>query len=310
MQPPQHAVTQQRLAAAYDLSRAAVQRARERTAAARQRATEIRHALWDAQHGDCGAAYDCVRTRATELTAAEALRAVEERDRFLAVVSHELRHPVNATIAALRVMDLGGEDGPKARTVLHRQLLLISKLLDDLLDLSRLTLKAANLHIRRMEIAPVLESVLARLEPQARSNDQTVTLSLADVPVWVDGDATRLHQVFMNLLSNAIRYTPEGGRIVVTMSAARDTTAIDVSDSGRGMSARELRDTFSPFVRGDGSDGLGIGLAIVRGIVELHGGTVRVASDGRGRGCVFTVTLPLRGAPAPETDHAGTPERR
>jgi signal transduction histidine kinase len=143
----------------------------------------------------------------------------------------------------------------------------------------------------------VLDSVFATVEPIAAQKNQTVTLFLCEEPMWTDGDSIRLHQVFVNLLSNAVRYTPDGGRIHLTATAAPEALTIEVADSGQGMSAKELPEIFKPFVRGDSSEGLGIGLALVNGIVELHGGVIRARSAGRDCGSRFTVTLPRRGAP-------------
>lgn len=215
-------------------------------------------------------------------------------DRYSAIISHELRQPLNAALAAEQLLELGCES-PRAMTVLRRQLLQMGQLLDSLMDMSRVSMKNVDLDRRPVNLREIVERAAETLESARRDKD--LTLDVRDWPseLYVSGDELRLRQVFGNVLSNAIRYTPVGGRIEVVARADAHLVSIDVRDSGKGIPGHEMLKIFEPFSRGanSGTEGLGIGLALVRGLVELHGGSVGVTSDGPGRGSCFTITLPL-----------------
>ena len=235
------------------------------------------------------------RVRLLRIAAEESLRSVREKDRFLATVSHELRQPLNAALAALRLIEVG-DTGAPARAVLHRQLAQMARLVDDLLDMSRLSLDVMDLRLGHVELARVLADAVATVESQLISRELTLVRdqSPSDVCVW--GDESRLRQVFSNLLANAVRYTPAGGRIILLARVERATVVVSVRDTGQGIGADDLSRIFDPFARGaEAKQGLGIGLAVVRAIVELHRGSVVAESPGPGEGSTFTVTLPLCG---------------
>ena len=213
-------------------------------------------------------------------------------DRFWAVVSHELRQPLNAAIVAAQLLEL--ERQPRAMEVLRRQLLQMKQLLDSLTDMSRISMKNVDLDLRPVNLRQILERAVETLDSARRDKDLTLVVRDWPSELFVSGDELRLRQVFGNLLSNAIRYTPRGGRIEVLARTDAQAISVDIRDTGKGVAAHELLKIFEPFSRGadSGGEGLGIGLALVRGLVELHGGSVGVTSDGPGRGSCFTITLP------------------
>ena len=237
-----------------------------------------------------------------QLAADESARSVHEKDRFLAVVSHELRQPLGAAQTALEVLDVSKSDAQaaRARAVLRRQLTQMARLVDDLLEMSRYALQSTELSKTTLDLRHIvqnaLETAAASIAPAALTLDAT----LPPVPQWVDGDEGRLLQVFTNLLSNAVRCTPKGGRITVTVQPDDHLIVVEVADTGRGIDGADLQQVFEPFARGrdNGREGFGIGLALVRGVVERHGGSVAVVSDGRDRGSRFTVVLPSCDPPA------------
>ncbi|MBI3948405.1 MAG: PAS domain-containing sensor histidine kinase [Armatimonadetes bacterium] len=265
--------------------------------------------------------------RDVERLNAELAEASAAKDRFLSVVSHELRNPLSAILAGVQVLCASGEPDPRRRAVLdiiERGVRLQTRLVNDLLDLSRLTQE--RLHLKQEAVD--LESVVreAARAQQADADAAGVALRVAAEPgLRVPGDADRLHQVVLNLLSNAIKFTPKGGRVRVrcfatnarcsesptsnverrTLSAAR----IVVEDTGIGISAELLPRLFEMFRQGEtgGSrrTGLGIGLALVKGLVERHGGRVRAESEGPGKGSRFVVDLPCPGDQETSDERAG-----
>jgi signal transduction histidine kinase/CheY-like chemotaxis protein len=248
------------------------------------------------------------------------LRASDQRkSEFLATLSHELRNPLAPITFALDLLEQNHEGRPDAVRVLRRQVQQLSRLVDDLLDATRLSSNKVQIRRARLDLRPVLQHAVDAVRPEIeRASTHHLTLTLPDEPIWADADAARIAQVVTNLLNNAIRYTPRDGRIAVALGAAGGSAAISVRDSGIGLEATDLHRVFDMFtqIHGPGSGGLGIGLALVKGIVELHGGSVEVRSEGPGKGSEFLVTLPLAdrpAAPAPtETvrSNATTPPRR
>jgi signal transduction histidine kinase len=228
--------------------------------------------------------------------ARELVRASRERDRELGIVAHELRQTLSAALAADRLLAVSTDSQAvdRAHVVLSRQLLHLSELIDSLLEYSQLSLNVASLKQRQVELVQVVSGAVETVSALAAERDHRIEVHYAERPLVVCGDAVRLRQALINLLQNAVRYTPNGGRIDVTVSR-RDTQAcIEVRDTGEGIDRDGLEAIFGSFVRmsAEGS-GLGIGLALVKRIVELHGGTVRATSDGRDRGSTFTVSLPM-----------------
>ena len=246
------------------------------------------------------------------MTEAQAARQAAERaqhlaeaanrakDEFLATVSHELRTPLNAIVGWAHMLRQEGMD----RATMHKAVDTIvrnannqARLINDLLDMSRIVSGRLRLDIQEVELIPVIEAAVdtVRLAAEAREIRLETALDPKAEPIL--GDAMRMQQVVWNLLSNAIKFTPAGGRVLVRLERAGRHVRISVSDSGQGIAPDFLPFVFQRFRRGDGSStrqqaGLGLGLAIVRHIVELHGGTVEASSEGPGRGACFEVVMP------------------
>jgi PAS domain S-box-containing protein len=264
------------------------------------------------------------RRRAEEERTARlaAERANRMKDEFLAVLGHELRNPLAPIVTALELAQLSG-NGQLSRehAVIDRQVKHMMRLVDDLLDISRITTGKVELRHRPLDLRAVVEKSLETVSPLLEQRRHRLEVAFPDDPVPVDGDESRLSQVFTNLVTNAAKYTEPGGELRISIAARAPWIEATVQDNGRGISAELLPRVFELFVQGDQGverqpGGLGIGLPVVRSLVELHGGTVRAASAGPGRGSTFTVCLPAAapGRPAAEaapavTDRAG-PARR
>ncbi|QDG52563.1 response regulator [Persicimonas caeni] len=246
------------------------------------------------EHGEVvrwyGTATDIEATKRAEITLRHADR---RKDEFLAMLGHELRNPLAAIANGVRVVDRGGEPARQALPMVQRHVTQMSRLLDDLLDVTRITRGRLNVERRVQPLAPIIASAVASVRP--RSDDFGHTVEVPEVPdVAVDADATRLEQIVTNLLDNAVSYTPPEGRISVWIEPDDDTVTIHVRDTGRGIRREDLEAIFEPFRQGEGkrSRGLGIGLALAKQLVELHEGTIEVRSEGPGQGSEFVVTLP------------------
>ena len=231
----------------------------------------------------------------------EARRANQLRDRFLAMVAHELKSPMATILLWERVLRDPGVDAPlrtQALDAIHDAAAGQALLVEDLLDVSRAINGKLHMDRRATAIGPALAQAIANVRPDAEARDVEIALELDDDVDEVFGDPRRLRQIFDNLLSNAIRCT-SGGRVSVAARRDADTITIDVSDTGRGISADFLPHVFDAFRQSDErlDLGLGLGLAIARELVELHGGTITAASDGIGAGATFTLKLPRLGAP-------------
>jgi len=234
----------------------------------------------------------------------EAERANREKDEFLAVLGHELRNPLAAMTNAIGLLGLPGADersGELAQRVLQRQSKVMKRLIDDLLDVARLSHGKLNVERQPMDLLETLRGAMTVVQPLVEERNQVCDVDLPPGTVPVHGDATRLEQVFVNLLQNASKYTPEGGRISVSLARHGDRAVIELADTGIGMSPDMLARAFDLFVQQKNTSadqsGLGLGLALVRRIVELHDGRVSASSGGPGRGSTFTVTLPVDAAP-------------
>jgi PAS domain S-box-containing protein len=240
-----------------------------------------------------------------EAARAEAERANRAKDDFLAVLSHELRSPLNAMLGWVRILQrAAGEDAMVMRAIetLDRNIWAQAQVIDDLLDVSRIDSGKLDLDRTRVDLAAVVSGAVESMRPQAAAKRLALELALAGERLEVDGDAARLQQIVGNLLHNAIKFTPAGGRISVRLARRGDAVELEVGDSGPGIEADLLPRIFDRFVQADSSTtrrhgGLGLGLSIVRTLAALHGGAVRAESEGAGRGARFTVTLPLA-APA------------
>ena len=236
--------------------------------------------------------------------AAEA--ASRAKDAFLATVSHELRTPLSPILAWSRMLrqgNLGEEKGRRALEVIERCARSQAKLVEDLLDVSRIITGKLRLEVRPVPLIPVVQAAVEVVRPAAEAKGLTLQAVLDSESLAVAGDAERLKQVVWNLASNAVKFTPKGGRVEVRLAAVDGHIEIRVSDSGQGIGPEFLPQIFQRFEQADSTStrahgGLGLGLAIVRHIVELHGGTVHAESPGVGQGAIFTVRLPLTTAPA------------
>ena len=244
--------------------------------------------------------------------------AGRRKDEFIAMLAHELRNPLAPIRNAAAILRYGPRLDPKlewCRDVIDRQVTHMATLLDDLLDVSRITRNAISLHRQDVDLSLPIATALELTRPLMVGRGHTLTVDLPAWPVMVNGDPTRLAQVFGNLLNNAAKYTEPGGRISLTVRAGTDAVEIRISDSGVGIDPVRLGEVFGMFSQlkrsGERQAGLGIGLFLVRSLVELHHGTVAVWSEGHGRGSEFLVRLPIEPAPI-EAEMAPVcrPERR
>jgi len=233
---------------------------------------------------------------------AEAEAANRMKDEFLATLSHELRTPLNAMLGwtqMLRTRKLDEAKAARALETIDRNTKSLSQLIEDVLDVSRIITGKLHLNVRPVELVPVIEAALETVLPAANAKDIGIEARLDPSSGTVLGDANRLQQVVWNLLSNAVKFTPKGGRVEVRLELIDSRVQIRVSDTGQGISPEFLPYVFERFRQADSTTtrshgGLGLGLAIVRHLVELQGGTVHVQSPGIGQGATFIVNLPIR----------------
>jgi two-component system CheB/CheR fusion protein len=246
----------------------------------------------------------------------EIQEGVRRREQFLAMLSHELRNPLAAILSATRLLDTAGwgdSSCQEAGHVVERQAKHMTRLLDDLLDVSRITRGRIVLRNQVVDLRDTARSAIESLGPLPAEHETQLTVEMSADAVPVYGDPARLQQVQANLLSNACKYSPVGGRVHFELRREGGEALIQVSDNGRGIEPELLPRIFDLFVQGDQSiarseGGLGIGLTLLRSLVELHGGRVEARSDGPGRGSIFTVLLPLAAPePARATDPAPGP---
>jgi signal transduction histidine kinase len=224
------------------------------------------------------------------------------KDEFLATLSHELRTPLNAILGWVQVLRTGKLDeaaSSRALETIERNARAQAQLIADLLDVSRIITGKLRLDFKPVELPRIIDAVLESVRPAADAKDLQLVVSLKPLGSPVLGDSDRLQQVIWNLLSNAIKFTPRGGGVEVRVREERPNAVLQVSDTGVGISPDFLPYVFDRFRQADGAltrthGGLGLGLSIVRHLVELHGGTAEVESEGEGRGTTFTVRFPLR----------------
>ena len=269
-------------------------------------------AMLDSGRGYTTADIDLVRDLASRTAIAldnrSLYREIEERDRrkdeFLAMLAHELRNPLGAISNAAAVLEKLGrqdDDTVRIRTIIGRQTHHLARLVDDLLDVARVTTGRIVVERRPVALADVARRALQAFEAAGKTGQHEIVLKTD--AVWVVGDASRLEQIVANLLDNALRYTARGGRVVVSVQRDGAEAVLRVTDTGRGIPAALLPQIFDLFVRGGGAsqaraDGLGLGLTLVRRLVELHGGSVEALSAGEGLGSELVVRLPESAAPA------------
>ena len=249
------------------------------------------------ERGICAA-----RDVTAEVLAQQQLREADRRkDDFIAVLAHELRNPLAPIRTGLEILQrVGGLPPPAQRTrdMMERQLTHMVRLIDDLLDVSRITRDKLELRPGDLTLAQVVEHALEANQPAIASAAHTLEVRLPAEAVRLRGDLTRLAQVLSNLINNAAKYTPPGGRIEVSGWVDGGHAFVEVRDNGAGISPEALPQVFELFMQADGQGegtrrGLGIGLWLVRKLVQMHGGTIDAHSEGPGRGSTFTVRLPL-----------------
>ena len=251
-----------------------------------------------------GLGIDVTERKRAEFALREAKAAAESanqlKDQFLATLSHELRTPLNAILGyacMLRTDSIAAEKRQRAIEVIERNAVAQNRLIEDLLDMSRITTGKVRLDPTTIPVISVLREALEGVKPAADAKKISLDIDFDPFAGAVMADTTRLQQVFWNLVTNAVKFTPEGGRVTVSLRRTATNVEIVVSDSGRGISPTFLPFVFDPFRQGESHfdrahGGLGLGLAITKQLVELHGGTIRAASPGIDQGATFTVTLP------------------
>ena len=249
-----------------------------------------------------------------------ALREADRRkDEFLATLAHELRNPLAPIRTAVEIAQQLAPEEPRLRSaweIVDRQVRHMTRLVDDLLDVARITRGKIRLRPQPIELAGVLLDAVESARPYIESSGHTLEVAIADEPIRINADPTRLTQIVFNLLNNAAKFTPSGGHLWLAANSDGDSAVISVRDDGRGIAPEHLPQVFDMFAQVSpalerSEQGLGIGLALVRGLVELHGGSVSAHSAGSGLGSEFVVRLPL-GQPAPpkraaEAVEASTP---
>jgi PAS domain S-box-containing protein len=259
---------------------------------------------------------EALHKRVAELAAAD-----RHRNEFLAILAHELRNPLTPLRNAVQILRRSSADAlvvEKARDLIDRQVHQMSRLVSDLLEAARAQNGQIKLKSAPLDLRSTIEHVVDLMRPVFEGKHQRLRMTLPKAPVWVEGDATRLEQVFTNLLSNANKYTQEQGEIEINLVAgiideATCYAVVQVVDNGEGIEAELVPRLFELFAQADRSlahsqGGLGIGLSLVRTLVELHGGQVTMRSEGRGSGSTFEVRLPLTHAPTDqETSNASLP---
>jgi len=227
----------------------------------------------------------------------------EQTHDVLAQFSHELRNSLGTIRSAMHVFRIGTAENPtqeKARVLIERQVEQMTRLVDDLLDVSRMRNGRLQLRRARIDLCMVIASAMHAVECTMRQREHRMTVSFPDAPVWLHGDAARLEQVFVNLLVNAAKYTNVGGKVSLSVTHEGDEGIVVIRDTGVGIAAEVLPKVFDLYLQANPSSrsgGLGLGLPLVRGLVESHGGSVTAASDGIGHGCEFTVRLPAFAQP-------------
>jgi signal transduction histidine kinase/CheY-like chemotaxis protein len=245
----------------------------------------------------------------------ELVEVDRRKDEFLAMLGHELRNPLSDIVSAVQVLEqLSCYDAVAAdmQGVIQRQSLHMTKLVDDLLDISRISSGKILVQKIRLDLVALARNAITDHQHHFDSNQLTLVCELPPAPIWVVGDATRLFQVITNLLHNAAKFTNPGGRIDVCLNQRETSAALSVRDSGIGIEPTQLAAMFEPFRQAESSrvrsrGGLGLGLALSRRLIEKHGGAITAASEGLGSGSVFCIRLPLDRDVTPEPSKPATP---
>src|SRR5262245_34643969 len=257
--------------------------------------------LYDSHGHIYGCVSVCVDLTFRKLAEIGLRDADRRKDEFLATLSHELRSPLAPIRTAIEVMRLAHGDADvleQARLTMERQVLHLVRITDDLLDVARITQNKMELRRERLDLRTVLTSAMEATRATIDAQDHVLAIDLPDTPLWADADATRLTQAFSNLLANAVKFTERGGRVYVWARAEGPLALISVEDTGIGIPPAMLGRIFDMFAqlqeyRDRTQGGLGIGLALARRLLELHGGSIEAFSEGVGRGSRFVVQVPL-----------------
>lgn len=308
-------------------AREAAERAREDAAAlreeavhAREEAAQIRSEL-DALTAQLREANEhlVIANLRSQALAEEAEKANHLKDQFVAMVSHELRTPLNAVLGWARILGskpLAADRAQHAIQAIERNAASLTLIIDDLLDVSRIIAGTLKLRTAPVDLVAVTQEACDVVEPVAAAKRIDLVRPADNASAEpVDADAARLQQAIGNLLANALKFTPEGGRITVSVERAGEQMVVEIVDTGRGIDAAFLPHVFERFRQADSATsrphgGLGLGLTIVRKIVRLHGGTVDAASEGEGRGATFAIRLPILTVGTSADRSAGRAERR
>jgi len=255
---------------------------------------------------------DALVRKTEELTAAD-----RQKDEFLATLAHELRNPLAPIMSAVQILHRTGGAGPQyawARDVIERQTKHLTRLVDDLLDISRIGRGKITLNKQPLELATIINHAMETSRPLIQAHGHSISLSLPSEPVWIEGDLIRIAQVVSNLLNNAAKYSEPNRQVWLTATTENGQAVIRVRDAGVGISPEVLPRIFDLFAQADRSldrakGGLGIGLSLVKQLVDLHGGSVEAKSEGLGKGSEFIVRLPLLSdRPAEQSIAAQTPD--
>lgn len=218
------------------------------------------------------------------------------REAFVSTLAHELRQPLSALLAAVEVLRLApeGEDATRATAIMKRQIGQMNRVVEDIIDAARWRRGKVSLRKQQLDVRDVIKDAAMDVQGAVIERRHQLVVATAPEPLWADADPQRLHQVLSNLLRNAVKYTDPGGRISLTADRGETTVFVRISDTGCGIEAEALPHIFDLFaqVRPAESQGLGLGLSVVREIVALHEGRVEARSDGPGRGSQFIVSLP------------------
>jgi len=287
------------------LARANTELARANTELQRERASDVAKFTrsLEAANRELASANAALTLEINERRRAEQalMDADRRKDDFLAVLAHELRNPLAPIRNAVEVMQRHGPEDPALKQMnglIGRQVLHMTRLIDDLLDVSRITQGKINLKPEAVDLATIVARAVETSEPLVRGRRHELVVEVPPEPLRVMGDPVRLAQVIGNLVNNAAKYTPEGGRIAVSVIAGAGNVSVSIGDNGIGITAEQLPRVFDLFgqvqsPRPHSHDGLGIGLALVRRLVEMHHGSVEARSAGLNRGSEFIVRLPL-----------------
>jgi len=256
-----------------------------------------------------------VQGEAVRLTNARLIEADRRKNEFIGMLSHELRNPLAAMRNSIHILDsaaAGTEQALRAQAVLHRQIDHLTRLVEDLLDITRLTSGKFRLQRETLDLDELAQRVVEDYRPAFDEAGIALHTRASPSKVWVSGDRTRLSQAIGNLLQNVLKFTPRGGEATVSVARSGGQAMLRVEDTGLGIAPEILPRLFEPFTQADRTlersrGGLGLGLAVVKGLLELHGGTIRAASEGPGKGAQFTISLPLEAAGPPEVPSEPSP---